>query len=289
MGDTYQSAFLRHRDAFAAMRAGHLQEGAAHFHAALAGFADLLTDAAWHADLLDRARRIPGRLDPEALVKDFLKYWPRWLLDLHFERTLSAARSGDLSLARVHWQVLVSAEPLAVHLGEDTLRLYRDRLTREYLQGSEPGHNLEEETEERRLALFQSAQRLLAIDAGIERARLLAMRICVIQIRELLRDKYEERQKRKRGTKDAPLMRAMSKSGRRTRFRIRRLSRVLSRHLRVLARQGCSDPVELVDGYKALVAYLGISDRDQALRVLRRGRRIAPADRELRAMFRALR
>ncbi|WP_295439205.1 hypothetical protein [uncultured Thiodictyon sp.] len=285
MTTPWQTALIEHRRGFAAERAGRLDLAVGHFRAALAGFAAVLDAPAWHADLGLRAERIVPENERDALLGDFLRQWPRWLLDLHYERTLHAVRVGDQGTAVYHWGVLVAADTLLAHLGTDTLSLYRDRLALACLPGA--GAGLADQSDAERLALLQQAQRLLAVDPAIVRARLFAMRVCIELIEGLLRQEREAAQQRRRG--DSRLLRGMAKADRRAQVRIGRLARVLSRHLRVLGPSPQADTLELVAGYRVLAAYLGLSEPCRALRVLRRARRIAPDDQELRAMYRALR
>jgi len=287
MTTPWQTALIEHRRGFAAERAGRLDLAVGHFRLALAGFAAVLDDPAWHADLGLRAARIVPLNEQDALLGDFLRQWPCWLLDLHYERTLHAVRVGDQGTAVYHWGVLVAAGDLLAHLGTDTLSLYRDRLALACLPGAGTGGGTADRSDAERLALLQQAQRLLAVDPAIVRARLFAMRVCIELIEGLLRQKREAAQQRRRG--DSRLLRGMAKADRRAQVRIGRLARVLSRHLRVLGHSPQADTLELVAGYRVLAAYLGLSEPCRALRVLRRARRIAPDDQELRAMYRALR
>lgn len=285
MKPAWQSTFSQHRQAFADEQAGRLDAAVSQFGAALTGFAAMLCDEEWHTELTRRSEVIVGTGLAAALVGDFLKLWPCWLLDVHFQRTLRGIRSGKLALARAHWQVLLGAEQLAARLEENTVAIYRDRLVQEC--GIDPGQDLKDETNERRVELLSTAQRILAIDPLIDRARLFAIRVCVREVRRLLDEKRDTAGTRQRG--EARLVGNMARTRKRARFRIGRLLRLLARHLRVMARDHRGDPVELVDGYKVLAAYLSLSDSSRALLILRRARRIASDDQEIRDMIRTLR
>lgn len=285
MTTPWQTALIEHRRGFAAERAGRLDLAAPHFRAALAGFASLSNDPAWHDELRNRAERIVQD-DADILVADFLRAWPRWLLDLHYERTLHAVRIGDHCTAAYHWSVLTTSGSLLKHLGTDTLELYRDRLALACIPDV-AGADVADRSESDRLELLRLGGRLLAVDPSIVRVRLFAMRVCVREVEDLLRKKSARALEYQRG--GSRLLRGMATADRRTQAKVRRMARMLGRHLRALGQGRDADPVELVAGYRVLAAYLGRSEPARALAALRRARRIAPTDPELAVMYRTLR
>ena len=253
------------------------------FARALAGFSALLSDPRFRPVLGARATRIPGS-HPAEVAEAFLNELPGWLVELHFERLSRALSEEKLPVARGHWRLIEGAARLPGLQRTADLDLLRDRLCQRFLPNPDA---LSQVGSIDRRKVIGVAERLLQVDPPNASARMFALRGYLLDLQHGL-----DRLSRARSRKDDLLPHEDMKPGaeRRLRSGFRRQARRLRRHVTVLSRTSQRGQPDVSDGYLTLCRYYrGINERELAVRMARRARRLSPADSRIRRLVRQLR
>jgi hypothetical protein len=215
-------------------------------------------------------------------MEGFLREFPGWLVNLHFERLSHALSTKQLLVARSHWQLLEGAAQLPVLQQTADLELLRDRLCQRFLPEALLPVGLHERQE-----VIHIAERLLHVDPDNASARIFVLKGYAFGLERGL-----EGLAYKRPRKDnlLPSQELTSRAARHISSRLRRDARRLRRHATVLSRTAQRSQPEVVDGFLTLCRYYwGINEREIAMRMARRARQLNPVNPHLRQLMRQLR
>ncbi|MBU2488338.1 MAG: hypothetical protein KKA60_02995, partial [Proteobacteria bacterium] len=219
--------------------------------------------------------------NPEALAVEFMERMPGWLLGVHYDRSLRFFAAGDMEAARLHWNILQKAVPLAELAGGRFLEDCRARFAMHFL-GEKP---IKDTTDEQQRFL-ETAERLLALDPENQMARRGAIQGYVYYLGQGMEDIGVRT--RKKGKKPSPLDLPMRKGSLlKTKRRLRTASNKLKRHLRRAMSDGGSLPAaETARHAISLANYYAYTERvPEAWRLARRAKVLAPDDGDVTNFF----
>jgi len=171
------SPLLLHRQAFEKEANGDLCSAEILFKQALEGFATWIQDQHVLNTLVAKANQTSKGYDANAVADDLLAALPAWLLEVHFDRAARAISVRDIKTARSHWQILLSAQSLALLAGTGYLDICCDNLALRFFKESQI-----EAGDEQRGEFLKTAEQLLKIDQGLIKARLMAVCAYALEI-----------------------------------------------------------------------------------------------------------
>jgi hypothetical protein len=267
--------FTLHREAFASLGSRDTARAEAGFNAAMQAFARWLEDPASLRVLEVRARMIPGQAArARGLAESLIDVLPEWLRDFHFEAFYQALTTYDVPVARMHWGLLDSASRL------DRFRLAFDLATmrQQVCHRQQLTSDIEATSARPRRDLLRRGERVLRVDP----ANAPVLTIIAQAYGALLNEAFDAAsrwQRRRNIGGQAPRSPAAARRSRSAVLQAPGAARRLRRHL---LRPGAADTLGrdvFLDAHEKLFRYyLSTSQIDDARRILRRVRRLSPAD-----------
>jgi hypothetical protein len=269
--------FALHRQAVATLVTAGPTEAGRMFRESLAALDGFLADPVAVAQVSARATLIPGWSDnAEALAREFVGKIGGWIAEWHFESFYEALVARRLPVARLHWQALQWGDTYPTLRAGVLLSVRRDMVC-------ERLHLNTVELDARPTAppaACRHADLVLSVDPANATARGLAVSGYSKYAHHIV-----DSGRHARTGERAP----QGLTRPRERRQLRLATRMLNRHL-TAGRSGTLDEEVVVQGFTALSDFYAVlGDADKALKMIRRARRLKPADRELARRLRAIR